>query len=377
MIDDPRAYPDPSAATPEARELFALAEASLGAPTGEIAQAIDADIEARLAAWFDAADGQSLARSLASSPGAAVYRHLWRACAALAGRPAPGGLPVWLFALPIVIVAAADDGGERTLDAVLDDPSAAAKLLRDHDALGGCRQFGLGDALVATEAIDLARLPALLHEAAAFAERGAVRPIDLPPAPITTAKGHETAHLRFLVGSAIGGAAPASASPGAGWGAPLSRALSRAIARPGATVTALPRSPASLPVAIAAGRSARREVAAMLFASQAIRKLRSAVGEPVAIVSAHRCDSAPMGGELRLSLSSALAPKEAEGFRCPLDPLDRVADVATMLVDLLRDCRIGDVRTLAGIHPDRDTRTGLPLLFKPETLPPDAEARPH
>ena len=97
------------------------------------------------------------------------------------------------------------------------------------------------------------------------------------------------------------------------------------------------------------------------------------MGEPVAVISAHRAPDAPLGGELRLSLSSPFEPREAEGFRCPLDPLDRVADVAAMLAGVLRECRVGDVRTLAGVHPDRDPATGLVLLFKPGTVPPGAE----
>ena len=93
-----------------------------------------------------------------------------------------------------------------------------------------------------------------------------------------------------------------------------------------------------------------------------------------------RCASpagAATGGELRLSLSSPLEPREAEGFRCPLHPLDRVADVAAMLADLARECRIGDVRMLAGVYADRDPSTGLTLLFKPETVPPGAEILAH
>jgi hypothetical protein len=40
-----------------------------------------------------------------------------------------------------------------------------------------------------------------------------------------------------------------------------------------------------------------------------------------------------------------------------------------MLMDLLRDCRVADVRVLPGVHADRDPVTGGPLLFK-ATGPP-------
>ena len=63
------------------------------------------------------------------------------------------------------------------------------------------------------------------------------------------------------------------------------------------------------------------------------------------------------------------SPETREGFRCPLFPLDRAGDVVAMLVDLLRDCRVTDIRTLAGVHADRTDGTGLPLLFKPESIP--------
>jgi len=101
------------------------------------------------------------------------------------------------------------------------------------------------------------------------------------------------------------------------------------------------------------------------------------IGEPTAVISAHRAPDAPGGGELRLSLSSPFEPRDAEGFRCPLYPLDRAGDVVAMLVDLLRDCRVTDIRTLAGVHADRTDGTGLPLLFKPESIPAAATFRIH
>jgi hypothetical protein len=72
---------------------------------------------------------------------------------------------------------------------------------------------------------------------------------------------------------------------------------------------------------------------------------------------------------VRLSLSSPFHPHEAEGFRCPLYPLDRVGDVVAMLKDLLDECRVADVRIVPGIHGDRDSSTGLPLLFKGDDVP--------
>jgi hypothetical protein len=110
-------------------------------------------------------------------------------------------------------------------------------------------------------------------------------------------------------------------------------------------------------------------VSAQLFASNAIRKLRAAVGEPAAVISAHRAIDSATGGELRLSLSSVFDAREAEGFRCPLYPADHAGDVADMLVTLMRDCRLTDVRVLSGVYGDRDAASGLPLLFKADALP--------
>ena len=66
---------------------------------------------------------------------------------------------------------------------------------------------------------------------------------------------------------------------------------------------------------------------------------------------------------------SLIDTARAEGFRCPLFATDRAGDVAGMLVDLLRDCRVTDIRVLTGVHPDRDPATGMLLLFKPDALP--------
>jgi hypothetical protein len=245
--------------------------------------------------------------------------------------------------------------------------------------LGGNRNFALADALVAADAIDLARVPEILSwqrlpepvtdVAAPHAARPAHR---LPAAPIPVAAGREAVSLRFLVGTALARAGVdllADATVGQ-WGIPFTRELGRQVGRDGVPVLALPRAPQRLLPAVQQGRAAQREVSAQIFVGNALRRLRAAVGEPSAVISAHRAPAAPGGGELRLSLSSPFEPRDAEGFRCPLYPPDRAADVAAMLVQLLHDCRVTDIRVLAGVHPDLDRATGLRLLFKPDTIPP-------
>jgi hypothetical protein len=380
-IPDPRPFPDPAVAGPAAARLYALADESLAATTGQIATARDAEIEAGLARLLAAHDGAGLAALLDGAPSVAVGRHLWRLLAKVftaATRRGGGGaaLTATVFALPVVVVAAIEGGGRDsrlTLPCVLDDAAALAAILRDHGALGGNRTVGFANVLCGADAIDTPALPRILawQGLTEGSEAGVAALPEVPPLPIAIAGTGESVYLRMLVGRAV--AAPgvdllASTEVG-GWGTPLAHALSRQLAVPGASVLALPRAPQAPLAAVRAGRIAQREVGAQLFAGNAIRRIRAAVGEPTAVISAHRVPDAPGGGELRLSLSSPLDPREAEGFRCPLYPLDRPGDVATMLVDLLRDCRVADIRVLSGVHADRVPGTGQLLLFKPETIP--------
>ena len=378
-VPDPRDFPLTSAASPQARHLYALAEASLAAASGQIADARDAEIDAALVALLAANDGAGLSAVFASAPSVNIGRHLWRALARSFGvADATGeGMATTIFALPVVIVTALETPGAApaTVPGILDDTAALGELLREHRALAGNQAFALSNALAGADAFEFARLPRWY----AAARSGTAAEFTPAPVPIEVAGAQESVHLRLVAGSAI--AAPGvdllrDSKVGA-WGVPLAQALARQLATPGATVLALPRAPHSPVTAPWHGRGIQREVSAQLFASNAIRKLRAAVGEPVAVVSAHRCPDAPGGGELRLSLSSPFDPREAEGFRCPLYPLERVGDVVAMLVELMRDCRVTDIRTLAGVHPDRDPGTGLPLLFKPETIPAAAAVTVH
>lgn len=369
-MDDPRTFPDADAAPAEFAHLHRLAAASLVAATGQESAALDARLVAALDDLVTAPTGAALARLFATAPSASIYRHLWRLLAQREAAPAPALLSR-VFALPVILVAGAEStaAGGATLPAILDDVAAIAALLREHGALSGHQTFALGNALVGADALDLPQLPQL-HAWEALDEESS-GPRELPAAPIVVASGPEGVHLRFIVGSVL--AAPGSTplrDTGVGrWGMPVAQALARQLAAPGISVLALPRAPQPPAAALAQGRAAQREVAAQLFASHAIRQLRAGVGEPTAVVSAHRVDHPAGGGEVRLSLSSPFDPREAQGFRCPLLPLDRVDDVVKMLTDLLRDCRVADVRVKPGVHGDRDPATGLTLLFKEDGPP--------
>ena len=372
-IADPRVFP--AASDSESASLFALAAASLASDSVARAEELDRAAAMQIEQYLRTEGGSGLTGLFDAAPSVAIARHLWRRLIE-AWRNASSvdegeQLRTTLFTLPVVIVAGSQNASAAPpVECVLNDPERASTVLREHRAIGGSQTFALSSALVAADSIDLARLPALLRwQREALADPDAVR--DLMPASIAIQADHETAHLRFLVGTAF--AAPdvdlLAGSDTKGWALPLARELGRQLAVPGAAVLALPRAPASPPAALQQGRAAQRSVSAELFASNAIRRLRASVGEPCAVISAHRCPTAPGGGELRLSLSSVFDPRQAEGFRCPLFPTDAVGDVAAMLQDLLRDCRVSDVRIVDGVQADRDAVTGLTVLFKSDTIP--------
>ncbi|HKE40575.1 MAG TPA: hypothetical protein VKG21_12105 [Casimicrobiaceae bacterium] len=372
-IADPRTFPETT--DPVHAPLLDLAAASLAASSTVRASDIDRALVAALASLLKSGDGLLLSELLASAPSFAVARHLWRrlieAWKEASRSVGSEQLTATLFAMPTVIVAAATSNDEIPLvDGILKDPEQVAALLREHQALGGNQNFVLSGAIVAADSIDVAHLPLLLDsQRRVLAGDGAN--LDLPPTPIAIQAGQEGVHLRFVMGHALTAAEldVLASSDTSGWGLPFAGELGRQLSIPGVSLLALPGAPQAPPAALMHGRAAQRAVGAQLFAGNAIRRLRGSVGEPAAVISAHRCSSAPGGGELRLSLSSVLDPREAQGFRCPLFPTDSVADVAAMLVDLLHDCRVSDVRVLPGVHGDRDPTTGLMLLFKADALP--------
>ena len=212
-----------------------------------------------------------------------------------------------------------------TLPCVLDDAAALADILREHGALAGNQSFALANALVAAGAIDLARLPDLLAWRHCPSRRDAPRALE--PAP----------HRRWpadrrpcICASCVGSAL---AAPGADLlrrhgrrqvgNARSRRRWAGSSAAPGISVLALPRAPQSLLQAVRQGRAAQREVGAQLFASQ--RHPQAARGGGRTDGGDQRASlrrRAVNGGEVRLSLSSPFDPREAEGFRCPLYPLE-------------------------------------------------------
>ena len=374
-VADPRVFAQD--ADPVHAPLLELAAASLAVSSTARADDIDRIVVGSVAAQLRSGDGLLLSELFSAAPSFPVARYLWRRLIDAwreASKVAEGeGVATMLFAMPAVIIAGTTSASAQGPTGVLADSERIAMLLREHHALAGNKNFALSNALIAADALDIARLPGLLaSQRRALA--GKVEILDLPPTPLAVQRGHEGVHLRFLVGHAV--SAPTvdifANADTARWGFPVATELARQLGVADVSLLALPGPPLPPPAALAQGRSAQRAVGAQLFASNAIRRLRASVGEPSAVISAHACPSAPGGGELRLSLSSVFESRDAEGFRCPLFPTDAVGDVAAMLVELLRDCRVGDVRVLPGVQADRDPTTGLTLLFKADALPAGA-----
>jgi hypothetical protein len=372
-LPDPRAWPAAGAATVGAARLHAAALAAVDAGTDTAAAVADAEARETIERLLAAGDGDALAEALALAPSFPIARHLWRLLAAIERAPSQRELSTTLAAIPVVFVSALESReGSVTLPGVLADPHELAMLLRDAREFAGAQTFALSPALFGVEAIDVATLPGHIARASIAESPGApFAPVDMRPKPIVTPGGSERVHLRFVAAAVLTAqrADPLHASKISARGIGFAQALARQLHVSGVSLLALPRPPQRLVAAVRAGRAVQREVSAQVFASNAIRKLRASVGEPTAIISAHRAADAPMGGELRLSLSSVFAPREAEGFRCPIYAYESVQDVAAMLTALLRDCRVDDVRLRAGVHDDIDPITGGPLLFKETEAP--------
>ena len=261
------------------------------------------------------------------------------------------GIGLRFFAIPLVIVAGS--GKPCTVAGALPELHVLRGLLEQHGAIGVTRNFGMGNALVSAEALDALSPSALWRAAADPAQRA---PLDtLQPEPIAVAGSREQVHLRFLVGA---GVTPEhlpsfleSASNIGTWGMPFTREMARQLAQPGLEILPMPRPPQPLTQAAHAGRRAQLEAALSLFLGNNLRRFRMAVGDPEAVLSAHRLDNS--AGELRLSLSTPFDESLFEGFAWPLQPQDDVAEVTKLLLDTLNECRVPSVTVLPQVLPER------------------------
>ena len=307
-----------------------------------------------------------LEAALRAAPTHAAHARLWNVVceAAHAPDPDPAAASTRIFALPLVIVT----GGARpaVLPGVLPDIAGIAALFGQYGALGRTGNFGFTNALC-----DLGTLERVTPvDAYEWTHAASAAPRELAPAPVVLSGAGEEAHLRFLVGAGIvGGAEPSfveTASNIGAWGMPLTRALAAQIAQPGVEALPLARPPLELLRAAHAGRCAQLETALNLFVSNAVRRFRASVGDPVAIVSAH--DNA----ELRVSLSSPYDAALHEGFCWPLHPLDDIAQIGGEVAQLLAACRVHDVSYIGQVLPAQDGngRTWFPAVGELSSLVP-------
>jgi len=236
-------------------------------------------------------------------------------------------------------------------------------LMKGASALRGNQSFGLSNALASAGAFALEKLPASL----AWWNLTPGAPVAIDKASLSVPANQESVFLRFLVGTAVAGPSVdlLTDNDTGKWGMPFTQAVAKQLGGGNLSLLAMPRPPRSPLAALFQGRAAQREVSLQLFATNAIRKFRSGVGEPEAVISAHRTDA---GGEVRLSLSNVFDEKGAEGFRAELFATDRAQDVAVMMRDLLAECGVTSVTILADVFPDIDAETKLPMLFRADAL---------
>jgi len=280
-------------------------------------------------------------------------RAAWNALADLlenGNLAATDGAGVRYFAFPMIIVAGSRS--ELTVPGALPDISAIVSLLERHGAVGVTRNFGVGNALCAVESLETLS-PVLLWRALRdTADQGLLS--GLQPAPLRVSAGREQVHLRFLVGAGVTPAhLPAlreSASNVGAWGAPVTRELARQLAQPGLEILPMLRPPQSLSRAAYLGRREQLEAALSLFLSNTLKRFRTSVGDPQAVLSAHQMPENT--GEIRVSLSSPLDDSMLEGFRWPLHPLDDVGEVADLLASMLKDYGVRQVMHVGNVLPD-------------------------
>ncbi len=367
-LPDPRAFPiyDGTQSNP----LIDLALASLAADMGVIQEKRETELRERLATLLLSGDVSEIADSVVRSPSHAVLRHITRTLASAhteAGRMrGDAALPSTVFAIPLVVVAA--NSGPVNVPGALPNIDEITALMKANGALRGNENFVLSNALAPASAFVLEKLPASLQWWSA--PSGA--PIAIEKASLPVPANQESVFLRFLVGTALAGPGVdlLAANDTGKWGMPFTQAIAKQLGGGTLSLLAMPRPPRSPLAALMQGRAAQREVSLQLFATNAIRKFRASVGEPEAVISAHRTAE---GGEVRLSLSNPFDEKGAEGFRAELHATDRAQDVAVLMQDLLRECNVASVTVLADVFPDIDAEHKLPMLFRADALESSGE----
>jgi len=301
-------------------------------------------------------DGHLVSQALAtagSAQGALLRRAVDDAIDAVGtGEDLP--LVTRVFLMPVLFVSAG--AAPATVAGALPDVAELGAALRAAGALGRVESLAWSNALGTLDAA-AAVAPERLH--ALVRQGGGDGGADLfAPAPIQIDDAAEQVHARLIAGVCVTGVDAPTVMETAGqvgrWGMAVSRLLATQLAVPSLSLLALPRAPASWHAALAQARFARGEIAFQLFATTAIRRIRTATGDPLAIVSA--CSD----GSVRVELRSPFDDMEVHSHAWPLGPSDDLAQVELAILDLLRECRVTDVT----IAPDvvAPAPVGIPVV---------------
>ena len=291
-------------------------------------------------------------KALAAAPSRLVYLRLWHALAEAVEKADPDeSVSARVFAIPWVLVCGARV--PTTLSGVLNDAPGIARVLDANGVFGQSRSLGLGNALTSMEVLE--NLPP--SEVLDWSRDPSGH--DVPPVPIQLTRGAEEVHVRFLLGAAIAPAnAPDILETGSNigqWGTAALRAMTPQLSAEGAEVLAMPRPPAGLYTAAYQGRRAGVETAFNLFMSNAVRQFRMSVGDADVTLSTHE------GGEIRVTLTTALDDAQVEGFRWPLHPADDFEEVRHTIEDMVAECRLPDPRYVEHVMP-AESSTGAVLF---------------
>ncbi|TAG02800.1 MAG: hypothetical protein EAZ43_08470 [Betaproteobacteria bacterium] len=362
-IPDPRLFADYAGSPPNT--LIDLSLAALGAEVAVIAEKRETELRERMADGLLSGAVEDIADAMQRSPSLAVLRMLARVLATAhvhAGRSrADAVLPTTVFALPIIVVGA--NASPVNVPGALPNVDEFVSLMKAGGALRGNQTFVMSNALASGAVFSLNAL----HKTLPWWQITDQSAVAIDKASMQLPANQESVFLRFLVGTALAG-------PGVDlltekdtgkWGMPFTQAFAKQLGGGTLSLLAMPRPPRTPLAALYQGMQAQREVSFQLFATNAIRKFRASVGEPEAVISAHRT---AQGGEIRLSLSNPFDEKGAEGFRAELHATDRAQDVAVMMQNLLAECNVESVTTLAEVFPDVDSATSLPILFRADAL---------
>jgi len=255
------------------------------------------------------------------------------------------GLLARVFLLPILFVS----GGKAParVSGVVPDIGAVTGLLKDAGALGPVETFGLSNALGTFEAAR-AVSPVRLFELVRNLDPATTTEL-LAPADLEIDSADEEVHLRYLAGASLTPTDMPMFLERAGqvgrWGMSLSHLLARQLGEEGLSLLPLPRAPRPWFTALEEGRFAREELAFNLFATGAIRRIRTQTGDPEAEIAA--CDD----GTISVELTSPFDPMLRHSHAWKLSAADDLGRVELSIRDLLRDCRVEKVTIQPDLHP--------------------------